>query len=164
SVLLAALIVATLTAASCGAANVGPAVYVAPDGNDANRGTRTAPVLTLDRAYHLAKPGQIVEVAAGQYAAQIPSAHPTKKSTKHVIFQARRGDTPSFPLIDFGQEQQSIAGPKHVTIKGFAVGLLRAWAGADDVLWQNVDAGYFGIFDATNITLRGGDYGPCVAP
>src|SRR5262249_39495166 len=102
--------------------------------------------------------------AAGQYAAQMLSADPTKKSTKHVIFQARRGDTPSFPLIDFGQEQQSIAGPKHVTIKGFAVGLLRAWAGADDVLWQNVDAGYFGIFDATNITLRGGDYGPCVAP
>jgi len=105
-----------------------------------------------------------VNIAGGNYADQLLASDPTKGSTARVTFRPAAGAVVSVSRIDFGQTQLSIPGPQHVTVSGMRVGLLRAWAGADDLLWQNIDAGYFGIFDATNVTIRGGDYGPCQAP
>jgi len=44
-----------------------PALYLAPDGNDANACTLTAPCLTLPRAYDLATPGTTIYLRSGVY-------------------------------------------------------------------------------------------------
>jgi hypothetical protein len=161
---LAAFIMGSLAASACEAATSVPSIYVAADGDDANNGTRNAPVLSFDRAYRLAKPGQTVEVAAGDYGPQTLGLDPSKRSSRRVVFRPSRDAVVTVRLIDFGQAQLSIRGPQHMALKGMSVGLVRAWAGADDLIWQNIDARNFEIFDATNVTIRGGDYGPCQAP
>ena len=161
---LVVLVSGAVTAASCGAAAGRASVYVSLSGNDANNGHASTPVLTFDRAYRLAKPGQAIEVAAGEYPPQMISLDVSKQSTKPVVIRSAPDATVSVPLLDFGQAQLSLAGPRYVTVRNLHVGLVRAWAGADGIIWENLDARYFGIFGAKNVTLRGGDYGPCEAP
>ncbi|MET0856115.1 MAG: right-handed parallel beta-helix repeat-containing protein [Telluria sp.] len=48
-------------------------LYVAPEGSDANAGTRTAPLRTIQRAASLARAGTAVHVAPGTYAETIVS-------------------------------------------------------------------------------------------
>src|SRR5262245_53613563 len=57
-------------------------VWVATNGNDATcqRGQQQFPCLTFDRAYNIAQLGDEVEVAAGNYGAQLISDAPGKDS------------------------------------------------------------------------------------
>ena len=159
--------IAALTAAAA-VATFGPAqapsVYVSPDGADGNRGTATAPVATFGRAYALAKPGSTIEVAAGDYGEQLVSRDRSKRSRERVVFRPAPGATVRLSLLDFGQDQFGLLGPEHVTVRNMAIDYIRAWAGSRDLVWQNIDAAHFDIFDAAQIVIRGGDYGPCQAP
>src|SRR3954447_20854621 len=47
-----------------------PSFFVSSTGSDQAPCTKAAPCLTLSRAYFTAKPGQIVEIAAGTYPQQ----------------------------------------------------------------------------------------------
>jgi hypothetical protein len=49
-------------------------LYVAPDGNDANPGTKNAPFLTIARADASAAPGYTIHVAPGEYKVAAPGA------------------------------------------------------------------------------------------
>ena len=102
-------------------------------------------------------------VGGGSYSGQVVASDSTK-GAERVSFQPAPGASVYVSTLDFGQAQLGLAGPSHVSVSGMSVGLIRAWAGANDLLWQNIDARYFGIFDATNVTVAGGDYGPCQAP
>ena len=150
--------------AACGSPAPSGDVFVAPGGSDANPCTAAAPCLTLGRAYRAALPGQTVQIASGSYPPQIIAFDASKLTDAAITFRPAPGATVSISTLDFGQAQERILGPAHVAVVGLRVGLLRAWAGADDVLWENIDGGTFGIFDATNVTVRGGDFGPCEAP
>ena len=141
-----------------------PTVYVAATGLDTNPGTASAPVLTFQRAYQLARPGATVEVAAGQYGYQLLARDSSKRTPDKVVFAPAAGAAVSVSQIDFGQGQLGTLGPEHVTVRGMRVGYLRAWAGSRNLLWQSVDGTHFDIFDATDILISGGDYGPCQAP
>src|SRR5437667_344913 len=54
--------------------------YVSPTGNDAGPCTQVAPCASFDRAYKLAKPGQVVEVAGGEYGSQVIESRPTTRN------------------------------------------------------------------------------------
>lgn len=141
-----------------------PTVFVAPTGSDTNPGTVFAPVLTFARAYELARPGQVVDVAAGEYGYQRLVRDGSKQSAEKVVFQPAPGALVSVALLDFGQGQLGFPGPQHVMVRDMAVRYLRAWDGSRDLLWHNIDGAHFDVFDATDVVIRGGDYGPCQAP
>jgi hypothetical protein len=141
-----------------------PSVYVAPTGVDTNPGTASAPVATFARAYQLARSGAVVEVAAGDYGYQSLARDPSKRAPDKVVFTPAPGAAVSLGLLDFGQGQLGVLGPEHVTVRGMTIGYLRAWEGSSDLLWQNIKGKHFDVFDATDVVISGGDYGPCQAP
>jgi len=103
-------------------------------------------------------------VAGGSYAQQVIANDPTKGAGGRVTFQPAAGASVSVSLIDFGQDQLDLKGPRGVVVKDMAVTYLRAWAGSNDLVWQNVRGRPFDIFNGTNISVLGGSYGPCQAP
>ena len=154
------------TTAACGAAPAPPptgSVYVTPGGSDANPCTQASPCRTFGRAYKAASAGATVVVGAGTYPGQEIDEDPSKPASgAPVVFE------PSGPVVvdgtlDFGQDQFDRAGPKGVTIRNMKITYLHAWPGSDRLTWENIDAVHFDL-DATNSTIRGGDFGPCQAP
>jgi hypothetical protein len=141
-----------------------PVVHVATTGIDTNPGTATAPVATFGHAYQIARPGATVEVAAGDYGYQSLARDAAKRSTDKVVFTPAAGAAVNVGILDFGQGQLGVPGPEHVTVRGMAIAYLRAWEGSRDLLWQNIKGKHFDVFDATDVVISGGDYGPCQAP
>jgi hypothetical protein len=71
-------------------------LFVAASGSDRSSCTRTSPCATFDRAYRLARGGQVVEVAGGTYPAQTINADRTK-SDQDVVFRPAADATVSVP-------------------------------------------------------------------
>ncbi len=67
---------ATAATAACASQQAAASVWLSPAGNDATcaRADSSKPCATFDRAYHLARPGDTVSVAAGTYAADDPQS------------------------------------------------------------------------------------------
>ncbi len=138
--------------------------FLAPTGTDSNPCTRAAPCLTLDRGYRAARPGEVVELAAGTYAGdQIMRAEPSKTSTDDVVFRPAAGATAVLGQLELRAS--------HVTLDGSAGTLkIRSFevetdAPTDppttDVTIQHVDArgGQSQVQTARNVTLRDVDLG-----
>src|SRR5688500_5768868 len=53
--------------AAAGAKATGVHLFLSPKGSDSGKCTRAAPCRSLQRAYRVARPGQIVELAGGAY-------------------------------------------------------------------------------------------------
>jgi hypothetical protein len=70
------------------AANASDVLAVAPTGSDGNPCTEASPCRSFDRAYHVAKPGQVVIVAPGSYPEQKVTADPEKTLAADVVFRA----------------------------------------------------------------------------
>ena len=141
-----------------------PSVYVSANGEDSNPGTESAPVASFARAYSLARPGQIVEVGAGEYGYQRLARDPSKSSSAMVVFRPAPGASVKLSTLDFGQAQFDVLGPRYVTVRDMSIDYLRAWAGSRDLRWLDIDGKHFDVFDARDVVIRGGDYGPCEAP
>ena len=135
-----------------------------PAGSDANPCTLVLPCSTFGRAYRVAMPGQTVQVASGNYPYQRLALDTSKTSTAHVVFEPAPGAVVSVDMLDFGQQQESIASPRHVTVRNMAVGYLRAWDGTSDVVWENIKGKTFDVFSSDNVRILGGDFGPCQTP
>src|SRR5437868_903583 len=54
--------------------------YVSPSGSDSNACTQSSPCLTFNRAYHVAAPGDTVQIAGGSYGSQNFANDTTKTS------------------------------------------------------------------------------------
>jgi hypothetical protein len=126
--------------------------YVSTSGNDANHCTESAPCLSFDRAYHLARPRQQIIVAGGTYPGQTLTADATKTSANDVVFV----EAPSQAVVlDGGLE---LRGASHVTLRGLSVRELEFFYPSDDVTAEGIDDnGHLGIWGASNVTLRGGE-------
>ena len=113
---------------------------------------RMHPCLTLDHAYHVAAPGQVVEVAGGTYPGQTLTADPSKTAaTNDVAFVEAPGQNVS---ID---GELIFSGATHVSVNGFAVHGLEFDYPSDHVTAAQIDDdGHLGIWGASNITVRGG--------
>jgi hypothetical protein len=130
-----------------------PSVFVAPDGNDANPCTRTAPCGTPNRAYHVASCSSVVQIAAGNYESVNPilDYDPNKEScSTHVTF------IPAGNVV-FGAAYMS--GAKHWKFDATSGGSFSF--GEVAIAWQasNTDLPVIdGTFDggpARNIHMRG---------
>lgn len=161
--LLASTVAGVLLAAAPGG-NEKPVVHVAPGGADSNPGTISAPVATFARAYRLARAGGTVEVAGGSYGDQRLGRDPSKRSAQPVVFRPAPGAQVTVKQLDFGQDQFNLLGPHNVTVRNMKIGYIRAWRGSRYLRWENIDARHFDLFDASDVVIRGGDYGPCQAP
>ncbi len=143
--------VATASAAST--------LYVAPGGSG-SACTSSAPCGSFDAAYAAAAPGDTVQVAGGTYSGQSITA-PNKTSGANVVFQPAPGATVkvagidvyrsrvTFKSMDLGNEdlnirKQDVSNPAPV----------------DSVTAQDLTGRNFNIFDATNVTIHGGEWGP----
>ena len=65
------IIIAFVSVVTLAAALSAAEFHVATNGNDAHRGTPAAPLRTIQRAAHLAKPGDVITVHAGTYRERI---------------------------------------------------------------------------------------------
>ena len=66
--------------------------HVAPNGNDANPGTQTAPFRTLQHAANLAHPGDVITVHEGVYRERISPPRGGESDTKRIVYQAPPGE------------------------------------------------------------------------
>jgi chitodextrinase len=142
----------------------GPAsVFVATNGSDANPCTQASPCLSLNRAYRVAQPGQVVEVAGGFYANQTILADSTKSATSSlVVIRPVSGTKVTVNNLRF-------EGARSLAVKSLTVAdatgkqrLVTAVAGATNILLENMDAANFYVHAVKDFTIRGGDWGPCL--
>jgi hypothetical protein len=154
--LLAAFV--ALLAAGSGAAGSGAAapgsLFISPSGDDDNRCTRAAPCQSFDRAYRVAKPGQVVLVAAGRYGGQQEiGKDSTKTSRRDVLFRPVKGARVVVESMDvYGS---------HVELRGLRIERdFYVKCGADDVTLRSSKAMLFFIRSATNIRILGTEFGP----
>ncbi len=85
---------AMLTVAGAGKPATAPGIlYVSAAGNDGGRCVQTSPCLSFNRAYQVAKPGQIIQVAGGGYGGQTIDHDPSKGSGPNVILRPAPGAT-----------------------------------------------------------------------
>ena len=134
--------------------------YVSPHGSDAGAGTSAHPWLTLQHAADRVKPGDVVQVAAGQYAGfSLGWNTPQGGTAKHrITFLANRGATivsknPNTP------DGIDLEGASFVTIQGFTVrnssqtitrAGIRSVQNQGVILSKNIvqGAGVWGVFSA----------------
>src|SRR5687767_7930320 len=133
-------------------------LYVAVGGNDVGSCTSAAPCGSFGRAYRVAAPGDVVEVAAGRYGNQRIDPDPAKEGTvAEVLIRPALGAAVVITdLLSFAS---------NVRYSGFTVALdsggqpdIRA---GHDVVVENVKATNFYVQGPTRrVTIRGGEYGP----
>ena len=66
--------------------------HVATSGNDANGGTKDAPLRTIQRAADLAQPGDVVTVHEGDYRERINPPRGGASDRKRIVYQAAPGE------------------------------------------------------------------------
>jgi hypothetical protein len=146
----------------------GASLFVAPSGSDASscQSRRTACV-TFNRAYAVARPGQVVEVAGGVYPQQHLGA-PRGRGGPNVVFRPAKGARVILGGLTF-------RGSDFVTVRGMATTYHSVGAnsrnqhgifvgrGSSYIRLENMDAGSVDSWFADHLTVRGGDYGPCNA-
>jgi Protein of unknown function (DUF1565) len=87
-------------------------LFLAPTGSDSAACSRSSPCLTLSRAYQVARPGQIVELAAGTYpSGQSLVYDPAKRQVTPVTFRAAAG-------ADAVVDNLDIVGAQHLAFVG----------------------------------------------
>lgn len=137
-------------------------MFVSTAGSDSNPCTAAAPCATFDRAYRVAQPGQVVEVAGGSYPAQVMTVDSTKTSTSDVVFRPAAGA--SVVLTEFvSGDTKTEVGADHFELRDMAIAsYVRIRWGSEDVTLRNIDAGGLNLTSSRDVTVLGGDYGPMV--
>jgi hypothetical protein len=144
-------------------------LYVSPSGTSTGSCTQSAPCASLDRAYHVARPGQVVVMLDGVYGAQSIRPDTTKDSaTANVVFRAAAGATPTLPNssftisgshVEFHQLTMDQTGCANVSVAPPCPQLV-IQAPAHHVVIDGFHASRFFITGAYNVTVRDSDFGP----
>jgi chitodextrinase len=155
-------------------------VYLATNGSDGNACTRAAPCLSFNRAYHVAQPGEVVEVAGGTYGDQDVRYDATKVSATDVVFQPAAGSSVSINGDLVLGPTRFTRGASHVTFRDMTLtGDVQvvgcgassdavqcqpsSSAGGDDVTFQRlIVRGPYAFYCAScsNVSILGGTWGP----
>jgi hypothetical protein len=131
--------------------------FVSPDGSDSGNCRRQAPCRTLERAYRVARPGDIVELGGGTYSSQTITVDPSKRSPRDVLFRPARGEA-----VDIAGDGLTILG-RHIEFRDFSVsGGWHAKPGSDDLTFRRIRSKDLFISSASNIRVIGGSIGPTV--
>ena len=108
--------------------------HVSVRGDDANAGTKAAPLRTIQRAAELAQPGDTITVHAGTYRERINPPRGGQSDRKRIVFRA--------------------ASDEKVEIKGSEV--IRTWVKVQDDVWKVVlPNSFFGSFNPYSDLIRG---------
>jgi len=114
-------------------------LHVATTGNDANPGTKKAPLRTIQRAADLAQPGDIVTVHAGVYRERVSPPRGGTSESRRIVYQAARGE--------------------QVEIKGSEV--MRHWTRVTNEVWQaTLPNSFFGSFNPYRDLIHGDWFDP----
>jgi hypothetical protein len=140
---------ATITAATAACSNVPPSVFVSASGSDSNLCTQLAPCKTFQRAYNVAQPGQVVEVAGGTYPTQTING---SKAAPGVVFQPASGAS---VYVD-----EFLIYASNMELRSFSTSYWETHASSNNVTIRNVDTGPFIIYGSSNVSVIGGDVGP----
>jgi hypothetical protein len=129
-------------------------LYISPTGSDSRACTAKAPCASFNRAYEVAKAGQIVEVAAGIYPSQFIKADSTKTGPASVLFRPSAGASVTI------NEYLEVAG-SYLEVRDMRVnGEWNAHPGSHDLVFRNINATIFFITSAANVKVIGGSIGP----
>jgi hypothetical protein len=134
--------------------NRAASVFVAPGAPGGAPCTQAAPCGSLDRAYHVARPGQTVEIAAGSYPGQQLTRDPSKRSHADVVFRPAAGARVSIFSLD-------IVAAAHVEVRDLAVP--DGWQvlpGSSDVTLRSLESNAAYIVSASDVNVLGGSVGP----
>jgi hypothetical protein len=127
-------------------------LFVGPTGSDTGRCSSSRPCLSLDKAYHSAVAGQVVELAAGAYGEQTINVDASKTSDVDVVIRPSKGAAATIGSMHvYG---------KHLALQDVKIDSVDFYDTADDVIFRNIDMKGFWIWSATNISIVGGAVGP----
>ncbi len=113
--------------------------HVAIDGSDANRGTKSAPFHTIQKAADLAQPGDVITLHEGVYRERINPPRGGTSDKHRIVYQAARGEK--------------------VEIKGSEV--VKNWVRVQDNVWKaTLPNSTFGSFNPYNDLIRGDWFEP----
>ena len=131
--------------------------FLSPGGNDGNPCSAAAPCRSLDRGYKVARPGQVVELAAGSYPGGSITNDPSKNgATSRVVLRGAAN-----AAVSIGDELFIRA--QHVEIRDLAAP--QGWQtdqNAADVVIRNVDSRHLFILSSQGVQVIGGSIGPGV--
>ncbi|MEW6195383.1 MAG: right-handed parallel beta-helix repeat-containing protein [Bacteroidota bacterium] len=112
----------------------GTEFHVSKKGNDANPGTATSPLLTIQRAADLAQPGDVIIVHEGIYRERIDPPRGGESDTKRITYRAASGEK--------------------VVIKGSEV--ITNWVRVQNDVWKTaLPNSFFGNFNPYNDLMHG---------
>ncbi|MGD0538021.1 MAG: carbohydrate-binding protein [Verrucomicrobiota bacterium] len=113
--------------------------HVATTGNDANPGTKKAPLRTIQRAADLAQPGDVVTVHAGVYRERVNPPRGGRSESRRIVYQAARGE--------------------RVEIKGSEA--IKHWIRVTNEVWQvTLPNTFFGSFNPYRDLIHGDWFDP----
>jgi len=160
AVALAAAGFYAVSAESAAAATRRASVFVAPGGSNASHCTRSRPCRSLNRAYHVARPGQVVQVRGGVYGDQVLTGATGRTSSKNVVFRPAPGASVRLGDVWFGRYSGSL-GSSHVTIRNMTFDGGVVFNRVSDVTLRGVRIiGGFWINGSRKISIVGGSVGP----
>jgi hypothetical protein len=142
------------TPPSTGAADL----FLATSGSDSAACSASTPCKTLNRAYQVAAPGDVVQLAAGSYGDQAIQRNTALTSSEDVVFRPASGAGVTLGTVTlYGS---------HVTLQGMKATDLNARVSdpykfpVSDITFREMDARNFMVLSASNVNVIGGDYGP----
>ncbi|MBI3851805.1 MAG: carbohydrate-binding protein [Verrucomicrobia bacterium] len=131
--------VACLTALALANAMQATEYHVTTSGDDANRGTKSAPFHTIQRGAELAQPGDVITVHEGVYRERINPPRGGESDRKRIVYQAARGEK--------------------AEIKGSEV--VKNWVKVQDNVWKvELPNAFFGNFNPYTNLIHGDWFNP----
>lgn len=131
------------------------------------------PCASFDRAFRAARPGEVIEVAAGRYPAQQIVAVAGRQTGPSVVFRPAPRARIVLGDLSFGADGDASLGPAFVTVERMTTATKGAPPGARNqsgifvgpgsshIMLVDMDAGSIDTWRADHVTVRGGDFGPC---
>lgn len=114
-------------------------LHVAKTGRDTNRGNRSAPLLTIQRAAELSQPGDVITVHGGVYRERVNPPIGGISDKERIVYQAAPGET--------------------VEIKGSEV--ITNWTRVQADVWKvTLPNSFFGDFNPYKDSLKGDWFNP----
>ncbi len=134
---------------------------VSANGSSGGNCTTSSPCRSWDRAYHIARPGQVVEIMSGTYPRTTIADDPAKRNaSSSVIF--RPGENQQVTI-----DGELLIQGSHVEFRNLAIN--GDWEvdpnGArptSHVTFRNVSASNFYVNSSTDISVLGGSLGPTI--
>jgi hypothetical protein len=125
-------------------------VFMTPSGSDSSPCSQAQPCRSFNRAYRVAAPGAVVEVAGGSYPGQTISPDPAKTSPNDVVFRPAAG-----AAVTIAGELD--ANGSHFELRNMTINQANFPSSADDVTFRSIVNHGMWMQGAINISIIGGE-------